>query len=165
MRRGPRGYLCGRIGEPSIIGEEARVSRRERRRGSQGRAEGRVRGRVRESARSRGRTRDGQSGGGSRQGRFDVEAIEDYASRLTGRGTSGFPAAASGLAGAASGLAGGGLAQRFLGGGSDEDFKREVGEHLARLDERLRRLEDEVYAPAEGEESEGPAEAEPDQNL
>lgn len=143
------------------------MSRRERRRGSQGRAEGRVRGRVRESTRSRGRTRDGQSGGGSRQGRFDVEAIEDYASRLTGgsRGASGFPAAASGLAGAASGLAGGGLAQRFLGGGSDEDFKREVSEHLARLNERLRRLEDEVYAPAEGEESEGPAEAEPDQNL
>lgn len=92
-----------------------------------------------------------------------MDAIEDYASRLTG-GTRG----SSGLAGVASGLAGGSLAQRFLGGGtgvSDEDFKREVSEHLARMDERLRRLEDEMYALREGGELEGPSEGEPDRDL
>jgi hypothetical protein len=128
------------------------MGRRGRRKGSQGRAEGRVRGRVRESARG-GRARQGERGGGSNKGgSFDVGDIQGYANRLTSgtRGGSGFPpAAASGLAGAASGLAGGSLAQRFLGGGSggsDEDFRRELTEQLALMDERLQRLEDEMSA-------------------
>ena len=83
--------------------------------------------------------------------------LEEYANRLgastrSRAGSSGaasaFPGASSGLAGAASGLAGGGLAQRFLSGGSDEDFKKEVIERLALLEERLQRLEDQMRTPA-----------------
>jgi hypothetical protein len=67
-------------------------------------------------------------------------------SGLSGSGLSG---AASGLAGAAAGLAGGGLAQRFTSG-SDEEFRNEVGERLDLMDERLRRLEEEVSRLREG---------------
>lgn len=132
---------------------------RGRRRGSQGRAQGRVRNRVRDSARGGGRTRGGQKNTGRRQGpSLDAKDLEGYARRLgdaAGRG--GGPGlsggAVSGLAGAASGLAGGGLAQRFLGGnaeGSDEEFRKEVLDQLALMDERLRQLEDQVLALSEG---------------
>ena len=73
---------------------------------------------------------------------FDARDLEGVARRLAGGG-----GGASALTGAASGLAGGGLAGRFLGGstgGSDEDFKREVLEQLALLDERLLRLEEQM---------------------
>jgi hypothetical protein len=129
------------------------VGRRGRRKGSQGRAEGRVRGRVRE--RVRGRPRRGEERAGRKRGTFDVDAIEGYADRLTDRvgGTSGLAGAASGLAGAASGLAGGSLAHRVLGSNtenSEEDFRKEVREHLDLIDERLQRLEDEMHALREG---------------
>jgi hypothetical protein len=138
-----------------------------RRRGSQGRAEGRVRGRVRErvqgrsqGGRSQGRSTRGGGGTGRNLGNFDVGEIQGYANRLKGQlggssgsgsglsgGGSGLSAAASGLAGAASGLAGGSLAQRLTGsgtGGSDEELRNEVMERLDLMDERLRRLEDEM---------------------
>jgi hypothetical protein len=143
-------------------GGSTSMGRRGRRRGPGGRAEGRVRGRIREG--TRGRTGRQQGGSGSRRGSgsFDVGDLEDVANRLGGSsgsrsGLSGaasaFPGAASGLAGAASGLAGGSLAQRFLGGGSEgseEEFRKEVLEQLALLDERLRRLEDQMQTPGEG---------------
>lgn len=81
--------------------------------------------------------------------------IQGYANRLKGQlggssgSGSGLSAAASGLAGAASGLAGGSLAQR-LTGGSDQDFENEVRERLDLMDERLRRLEDEMSQLREG---------------
>jgi hypothetical protein len=125
------------------------VGRRERRKGSsQGRAEGRVRGRVRERVQERQ---------GRRRGTFDVGAIGGYADRLGDHigGTSGLAGAATGLAGAASGLAGSSLASRLAGSGtegSEEDFRRAVTEHLALIDERLQRLEDEMYSLREGGE-------------
>ena len=138
------------------------MGRRGRRRGPSGRAEGRVRGRVREATRGRTGRPQGGTGGRRGSGSFDAGDLEDVANRLGGTsrsrpGLSGaasaFPGAASGLAGAASGLAGGSLAQRFLGGGSegsDEEFRKEVLESLALLDERLRRLEDQIQPPGEG---------------
>jgi hypothetical protein len=76
-------------------------------------------------------------------------------------GGSGLAGAASGLAGAASGLAGGTLASRLTGGRSEasEDFGNEVRERLDLMDERLRRLEEEVLQLSGGEEpSEVPTE-------
>jgi hypothetical protein len=143
------------------------VGRRDRRRGSQGRAESRVRGRVRDHAqggRSQGGRPQGRStrGGGTGRtlGDLDIGEIQGYANRLKGQlgsssgSGSGLSAAASGLAGAASGLAGGSLAQRLTSGGtegSDEDFRNEVGERLDLMDERLRRLEDEMSQLRGGE--------------
>jgi hypothetical protein len=117
------------------------VGKRSRRKNSQGRAEGRVRGRVRERVQGRP-GRGGEGGAGRKRGTFDVGAIEDYADRLGDHigGTSG-------LTGAASGFAGGSFARRISGSdteGSEEDFRKEVREHLALVDERLQRLEDEM---------------------
>jgi hypothetical protein len=125
------------------------VGRRSRRKNSQGRAEGRVRGRVRERVQGRP-GHGGEGGAGRKRGTFDVGTIEDYADRLGDHigGTSGLTGAASGLAGAASGLAGGSFARRIAGSdteGSEEDFRKEVREHLALVDERLQRLEDEMH--------------------
>jgi len=140
------------------------MNRRGRRAGSQGRAEGRVRGRVRErvqgSERGRMQGRERSEGRGAErnperrsQGRksdnFDIGAIEGYAHRLTDSvgGTSHLAGAASGLAGAASGFAGGSLASRFLGSnseGSEEDFRKEVLEHLDLIDRRLQLLEEQM---------------------
>ena len=132
--------------------KEAHVGRRDRRKGSQGRAEGRVRGRIRGRA-----GRGGERGAGRKRGAFDVGAIEGYAHLLRNRtgGTSGLGGGASGLAGAASGLAGSSLAHRIAGSGpegSEEDFRTEVTEHLALIDERLQRLEDEMHELREGGE-------------
>lgn len=68
-------------------------------------------------------------------------AVEDLAGRLADR-----PGGGSGLAGAAAGLAGGGLAGKFLGGGSEgsEDYKKEVADQLALVEERLQLLEDQM---------------------
>jgi hypothetical protein len=123
------------------------VDRRDRRKGSsQGRAEGRVRGRVRERVQGRPQRK---------RGTLDLGTIEGYADRLGDHlgGTSGLAGAASGLAGAASGLAGSSFARRLADSateGSEEDFRREVTEHLALIDERLQRLEDEMYRLLEG---------------
>lgn len=119
------------------------MGRRDRRKGSQGRAEGRVRERVRGRA-----GRGGEVSAGRRRGTFDVGAIEGYA-RLLGNRAGG----TSRLAGAASGLAGSNLAHRISGSDtevSEEDFRKEVTEHLALVDERLQRLEDEVHELREG---------------
>jgi hypothetical protein len=132
------------------------VGRRGRRKGSQGRAEGRVRGRVRDRVQARPRRRE-EGSTGRRRGAFNVGAIEGYAKRLTDHvgGTSGLAGAASGLAGAASGLAGGSFAHRILESdteSSEEDFRKEVREHLALIYERLQRLEDEMHTLREGGE-------------
>jgi hypothetical protein len=132
------------------------VGRRGKRKGSHGRAEARVRGRVRE--RVQGRPGRGEEGGaGRRRGTLNIGVIEGYANRLTDHvgGPSRLAGAASGLAGAASGLAGGSFAHRILESdteSSEEDFKKEVREHLALLDERLQWLEDEMHTLREGEE-------------
>ncbi len=124
---------------------------------------------------SQGGQARGGAGGGTRRSTLDVDAIEGYARRLSdqiGRsgnlsnprmsGGSGLSGAASGLAGMASGLAGGGLASRIVGGRSEapnEDFETEVRERLDLMDERLRRLEDEVSQLGGGEgATEDPAE-------
>ncbi len=128
------------------------MGKRGKRKGSQERAENRVRGRVRNRVQGHsGRREEGSAG--RRRGTFNVGDIERYANRLTdhvgGRGTSGLSGAASGLAGAASGLAGGSFARRILENdteNSEEDFRNEVKEHLALIDERLQRLEDELRA-------------------
>ena len=121
--------------------------------GSQGRAQGRVRDRVRRGGSGRGGGGGSGRGGGGNTGRkrggFDVGAVEDLAERLANRpgGGSGLSGGGSGLAGAAAGLAGGGLAGRFLGGGSegsDEDFRNEVAGQLALVEERLQVLEDQM---------------------
>lgn len=125
---------------------------RKRRNDSRGRAEGRVRGRVQQRARGGAKRQGGDSG--RRRNNLDLGAIEDYASRLAGRsgGTSGLTGAASGLAGAASGFAGGSFASRLMSGDtpmSDEDFRKEVAEHFALLEERLLRLEGQVSGSGE----------------
>ncbi len=100
-----------------------------------------MRGRVRERVQGHG-GRGGQSGGRKRGSAFDVNDIQGYAKRLSGSGGGG-----SALAGAASGLAGGGFASRLLGGdaqGSDEDFRAEIADELALMDERLQRLEEQM---------------------
>ncbi len=116
------------------------MDRRGRSKGSRGGSEGRVRGRVRE--RVQGHAGSGGQGGSRKRGSaFDVEDIEGYAKRLSGSGVGG-----SALAGAASGLAGGGFTSRFLGNaqGSDEDFRAEIADDLALMDERLQRLEEQM---------------------
>jgi hypothetical protein len=132
--------------------EEAGMGRNKRRNDSQGRAAGRVRGRVQQ------RTREGARRGGGDQGRkrntLDLNAIEGYAKRLANHpgGTRGLAGAASGLAGAASGFAGGSFASRLTAGDtsiSDEDFRKEVAEHFVLLEERLQRLEEQVWGSAE----------------
>lgn len=120
------------------------MGRRGGRRGSQGGAQGRVRDRVR-GARGRG----GGGSTGRKRGGFDAGAIQDLAGRLADRsgGSSGFSGGGSGLAGAAAGLAGGGVAGRFLGGGSegsDEDLRNEFADQLALIEERLQVLEDQM---------------------
>ena len=125
---------------------------RRRRNDSQRRAAGRVRGRVQQ------RTREGGKRGGKNPGRkrnaLDLGAIEGYAKRLADRpgGAQGLAGAASGLAGAASGFAGGRVASRLMAGDtsmSDEDFRREVAEHFALLEDRLQRLEEQVSGSGE----------------
>lgn len=118
-----------------------------RHKSSRGRAEGRVRGRVRE--RVQGRPVRG-GGAGRKRGTFDAGAVEGYAERLSDHigGSSGLAGAASGLAGAASGFAGGRFAHRIAARdpeGSEEDFRTEVREQLALMDQRLQRLEEEMY--------------------
>jgi hypothetical protein len=94
-------------------------------------------------------------------------AVEDLAGRLADRsgggsgGGSGF-SGGSGLAGAAAGLASGGLAGKFLGGGSggsEEDFRNEVADRFALVEERLQALEDQMQ---EIREALGAAEAPPE---
>ena len=128
------------------------MGRKKRRNESQERAAGRVRGRVQQ------RTRGGAKRGGRDSGRktMDLDAIEGYAKRLASRagGTSNLSGAASDLAkatpdlaGAASGFAGGSFASGLFAGDasmSDEDFRKEVAEHFALLEERLQRLEEQV---------------------
>jgi hypothetical protein len=77
-----------------------------------------------------------------------VGAIEGYAHLLRKHG-----GGTSGLAGAASGLAGSSLAHRIAGSdieGSEEDFRKEIREHLDLVDDRLQRLEDEMHKLREG---------------
>ena len=135
------------------------MGNRGRRKGSQGRAEDRVRGRVRERVQGRPE----RSSTGRRRGTFNVGAIEGYANRLTDHvgGTSGLAGAASGLAGAASGIAGGSFAHRILDNdteSSEEVFNNEVRERLDLIDERLRRLEEQVqtFLQAGGEDVQEP---------
>ena len=155
------------------------MGRKKRRNDSQNRAAGRVRGRVHQHARGGNR---GGGDSGRKRNTLDLDAIEGYANRLTNRsgGTSdlsgaasGLAKAAPGLAGVASGFAGGSFASRLLAGDtsmSDEDFRKEVAEHFALLEERLQRLEEQ--ASGSGEQSgveENPPQAgdtaEPDSNL
>lgn len=135
------------------------MGRNKRRSGSQGRAEGRVRGRVQQ------RTRGGAKRGGGdhkpKRNTLDLGTIEGYANRLADRsggvsglaGTaSGLAAAAPGLAGAASGFAGGSFASKLFSSDtsmSDEDFRKEVAEHFVLLEERLRRLEEQIAGSSE----------------
>ena len=75
-----------------------------------------------------------------------MDAVQDLAGRLGGR-SGGRSGGGSGFAGAAAGLASGGLAGKFLGGGSegsDEDFRKEVADQFALMDERLQLLEDQM---------------------
>jgi hypothetical protein len=143
------------------------VGRKKRRNDPQNRAAGRVRGRVQQ------RTRGGNRGAGERgrkRNTLDLGAIEDYANRLADRsgGTSGLAKAAPGLAGAASGFAGGSFASRLFSGDtsmSDEEFRKEVAEHFALLEERLQRLEAQVSGGVEADPPQPEAAAEPDNNL
>ena len=117
------------------------MGKRGRGKGSRGGSEGRVRGRLRERVKGPA-GRGGQGGGRKRGSAFDVDDIQGYAKRLSGSGGGG-----SVLAGAASGLAGGGFASRFMGGdaqGSDEDFRAEIADQLALMNERLQRLEEQM---------------------
>ena len=139
--------------------KEADVGGRNRRNDPQGRAQGRVRGRVQQ--RTRGGTKRGGGDSGRRRNTLDLGDLESYANRLAdrSRGTSGFAGGASGLSGAASAFAGGSFASRLLGGGgasmSDEDFRSEVAEHFALLEERLQRLEEQLSGPGEQSGAEG----------
>ena len=135
------------------------MGRKKRRNDSQNRAAGRVRGRVQQ--RTRGGAKRGGGDSGRKRNTLDLGAIEGYANRLANRsgGTSdlsgaasGLAKAAPGLAGAASGFAGGSFASRLFAGDtpmSDEDFRKEVAEHFALLEERLQRLEEQVSGPGE----------------
>lgn len=152
---------------------EVPVGNRKRRNDSQRRAEGRVRGRVQQ--RTRGGSKRGTGDQGRKRNTLDPGAIGGYANRLANRsgGASGLAEAAPGLAGAASGLAGGSFARRLLAGDTsmpDEDFRREVAEHLALIEERLLRLEDQVQGPVEQDAVEGDlpepeTPTDPDSNL
>jgi hypothetical protein len=132
--------------------EGALVGRRERRNRSQVRAEGRVRARVQQrGGAGRGDAKRGAGDPTRKKNTLDLGAIEGYASRLAGRtgGASGLAGAASGLAGAASGFAGGSFAHRLISGDTsmpEEEFRREIAEHIALLEERLQRLEERVSA-------------------
>jgi len=101
---------------------------------------------------------------------LDLDAIEGYANRLANRSgrTSDLSGATSGLAGAASGLAGGSFASRLFSGDtpmSDEDFRKEVAEHFALLEERLQRLEEQASGDPSTVEEDLPApETDPDTN-
>lgn len=113
---------------------------------------------ARGSARQGGAKRTGDPG--RKQNALDLGAIEGYANRLVGRsgGASGLAGAASGLAGAASGFAGGSFASRLMAGDTsmpEEEFRKEIAEHFALVEERLRRLEEQVSGPAERPEVEG----------
>jgi hypothetical protein len=126
------------------------VGRKKRRNESQERAAGRVRGRVQQ--RTRGGAKRGGGDSGRKRNTLDLDAIEGYANRLVNRsgGATDLSEAASGLAGAASGFAGGSFASRLFAGDtsmSDEDFRKEVAEHFALLEERLQRLEEQVSGP------------------
>jgi hypothetical protein len=147
------------------------VARRNRGQGSQVRAEGRVRGRVQE--RVRGRAQRGGGEAGRKRNTLGLGDIEGYANRLAkhSRGTSGsgLAGAAPGLAGAASALAGGGFASRFMESGtqgSEEDFRKEVVEHFTLIEERLKRLEEQVLREqggTEGDPAQPEEETSPDQ--
>ena len=145
------------------------MARRNRGQGSQGnaqgRAQGRVRGRVQQRARGsaqRGGT-DRTGAAGRKRSTLDLGAIEGYAKRLaeqsrSSRGTSGPE-----LAGAASALAGGSFASRFMESGthsSEEDFRKEVADQFAVIEERLQRLEAQVQGAGELEGTGDPAKPE-----
>jgi hypothetical protein len=132
--------------------------------------------------RTRGGAKRGGGDSGRKQNTLDLGAIEGYANRLANRSgktqdlsgaASGLANAAPGLAGAASGFAGGSFASRLFSGDtsmSDEDFRKEVAEHFALLEERLQRLEEQASGSSESgtvEESlPGPETmAEPESNL
>ncbi|CAA9503878.1 MAG: hypothetical protein AVDCRST_MAG12-2827 [uncultured Rubrobacteraceae bacterium] len=141
------------------------MGRRGGRRGSQGRG---AQGRVRDRVRGGGTRRGGGGSTGRKRGGFDMGAVEDLAGRLADRpgggsgGGSGFSGGGSGLAGAAAGLASGGLAGRFLGGGSgEEDLGGEDADRLALVEERLQVLEDQMQEIREAlGAAEAPAEPE-----
>ena len=135
------------------------MGRKKRRNDSQNRAAGRVRGRVQQ--RTRGGAKHGGGDSRRKQKTLDLDAIEGYANRLTKRSggisdlsgaAAGLAKAAPGLAGAASGFAGGSFASRLFAGDaqmSDEDFRKEVTEHFALLEERLQRLEEQASGSVE----------------
>ena len=135
------------------------MGRRKRRNDSQKRAAGRVRGRVQQ--RTRGGAKRGGGDSGRKRNTLDLGAIEGYANRLVNRSgrtsdlseaASGLAKSAPGLAGAASGFAGGSFASKLFSGDtsmSDEDFRKEVAEHFALLEERLQRLEELASGPVE----------------
>ena len=149
------------------------MARRSRGQGSQGHAQGRAQGRVRGRVQQlvRGGTKRGGDAGRKRS-TLDLGAIEGYAKRLaeqsrSSRGTSG-----SNLAGAASALAGGSIASRFMEGGtqsSEEDFRKEVAEQFALIEERLQGLEEQMQGPGKLEGTGDPAEPQgetgPDSNI
>jgi hypothetical protein len=88
---------------------------------------------------------------GRRRNTLDLGAIEGHAKRLAGRsgGASGLAGAASGVAGAASGFAGGSFASRLMAGDTsmpEEEFRKQIAEHFALLEERLQRLEEQVLS-------------------
>ena len=156
------------------------MGRKKRRNESQNRAAGRVRERVQQ--RTRGGAKRGGGDSSRKRNTLDLDAIEGYANRLTKRsgGTSdlsgaaaGLAKAAPGLAGAASGFAGGSFASRLFADDtqmSDEDFRKEVAEHFALLEERLQRLEEQASGSGEqrnAEENlpEPEGTIEPDSNL
>jgi hypothetical protein len=121
------------------------VGRRKIHNSAQGRAEGRVRARVQQ--RTRGGAKRGGGDSGRKRNTLDLGAIEGHVNRLADRSGS-----VSRLAGAASAFVGGSFAGRLLEGGtsmSDEDFRREVAEHFAILEERLQRLEEQVAGLSE----------------
>jgi hypothetical protein len=144
------------------------VGRKKRRNDSQNRAAGRVRGRVQQ--RARGGAKRGGGASGRKRSTLNLDAIEGYANRLANRSgrTSDLSGATSGLAGAASGLAGGSFASRLFSGDtpmSDEDFRKEVAEHFALLEERLQRLEEQASGDPSTVEEDLPApETDPDTN-
>jgi hypothetical protein len=138
------------------------VGRGKRRNDPRERAAGRVRGRVRQ--RARGGANRGGGDPGRKRNTLDLDAIEGYANRLANRSgkapdlsgaASDLTKAAPGLAGAASGFAGGSFASRLFSADtpmSFEDFRKEVAEHFALLEERLQRLEELLSGPVEPEE-------------
>ena len=128
------------------------MGRRKSHNSAQGRAAGRVRARVQQ--RTRGGAKRGGGDSGRKRNTLDLGAIEGHVNRLADRSgsISGLTGAAPGLAGAASAFAGGSFASRLFEGGtsmSDEDFRREVAEHFAILEERLQRLEEQVAGSSE----------------